>query len=83
MPDAKLYRSDVLRVYREWLPAGRHMLGKGDAVNWNEGLHSECRTRPNRLGRSTKGYTKSRDLLECSLALVLECWTSKPNASLC
>ena len=83
MPDAKLYRSDGLRVYREWLPAGRHMLDKGDAVNWNEGLHSECRTRLNRLERRTKGYTKSRDLLERSLALALEVWTAKPNASLC
>ena len=78
-----MHRSDGLRVYREWLPAGRHVAGKGGAVNWNEGLHSECRTRLNRLGRRTKGYTKSRDLLERSLALVLECWTAKPNASLC
>ena len=83
LPEAKLHRSDGLRVYREWLPAGRHVVGKGGAVNWNEGLHSECRTRLNRLGRRTKGYTKSRDLLECSLALVLERWTAKPNASLC
>ena len=83
LPEAKLYCSDGLRVYREWLPAGRHVVGKGGAVNWNEGLHSECRTRLNRLGRRTKGYTKSRDLLGRSLALVLECWTAKPNASLC
>ena len=82
LPDEKLYCSDGLRVYREWLPAGRHVVGKGGAVNWNEGLHWECRRRLNRLGRRTKGYTKSRDLLECSLALILECWTAKPNASL-
>ena len=37
------------------------------------GLHSEYRTRLNWLGRRTKGYTKSRDLLECSLVLILEC----------
>ena len=83
LPEAKLYRSDGLRVCREWLPAGRHVVGKGGAVNWNEGLHSECRTRLNRLGRRTKGYTKSWALLECSLALSPECWTAKPNASLC
>ena len=82
LPDAKLYRSDGLRVCREWLPAGRHVVGKGGAVIWNEGLHSECRTRLNRLGRRTKGYMKSQDLLECWLALILECWTAKPNASL-
>ena len=58
-------------------------VGKGGAVNWNEGLHSECRTRLNRLGRRTKGYTKSRYLLGRSLALVLEGWTAKPDASLC
>ena len=78
-----MHRSDGLRVYREWLPAGRHVVGKGGAVNWNEGLHSECRTRLNRLGRRTKGYTKSRALLGRSLALALERWTAKPNASLC
>ena len=82
LPEAKLYRSDGLRVYREWLPAGRHVVGKGGAVIWNEGLHSECRTRLNRLGRRTKECRESRDLLECSLALILECWTAKPNASL-
>ena len=83
LPDAKLYCSDGLRVYREWLPVGRHVVGKGGAVNWNEGLRWECRTRLNRLGRRTKGYTKSRDLLERSLALILELWTAKPNTSLC
>ena len=57
------------------------MVGKGGAVNWNEGLNSERRTRLNRLGRRTKGSRESRDLLECSLAL--GCWTAKPNASLC
>ena len=51
LPDAKLYCGDGLRVYREWLPAGRHVVGKGGTVIWNEGLHSECRTRLNRLGR--------------------------------
>ena len=50
-----MYRSDGLRVYREWLPAGRHVVGKGGAVNWNEGLHSERRTRLNRLGAPDEG----------------------------
>ena len=77
-----MYCNDGLRVYREWLPAGRHVVGKGGAVNWNEELHSERRTRLNRLGRRTKECRESRDLLERSLALALECWTAKPNASL-
>ena len=71
-----------LRLYAR-LPAGRHVVGKGGAVNWNEGLHSERRTRLNRLGRRTKGCGESRDLLECLLALALGRWTAKPNASLC
>ena len=72
-----------LRVYREWLPAGRRVAGKGGAVNWNEGLHSERRTRLNRLGRRTKGCRESRNLLERLLALALGRWTAKPNAGLC
>ena len=83
LPEAKLYCSDGLRVCLEWLPAGRHVVGKGGAVNWNEGLHSECRTRLNRLRRRTKGCRESRDLLERLLALALGRWTAKPNASLC
>ena len=70
-------------MYREWLPAGRHVVGKGGAVNWNEGLHSECRMRLNRLERRTNEYTESRYLLECLLAVALERWTAKPNAALC
>ena len=46
------------------------MVGKGGAVNWNEGLHSVWRGRLNRLMRRTKGYTKSIEMLVYSLALV-------------
>ena len=83
MPEAKLYCSDGLRVYLEWLPARRHTVGKGGAVNWDVGLYSERRTRLNRLRRRTKGCRESRDLLECLLALALGRWMAKPNASLC
>ena len=83
MPEAKLYRSNGLRVYRELLPAGCHVVGKGGAVNWNTGLHLERRIRLNRLERRTKEYTESRYLLECLLAVALERWTAKPNAALC
>ena len=37
LPDAKLYCSDGLPLRREWLPAGRYVVGKGGAVNRNEG----------------------------------------------
>ena len=58
LPEAGLYCTDGYRVYG-WLPADHHQVGKGGAVNWNEGLHSWCRGQLNRLHRRTKGYTKS------------------------
>ena len=36
LPEAGLYRSDAYQVY-DWLPADRHVAGKGGAVNRNEG----------------------------------------------
>ena len=62
VPEAKLYRTDAYRVY-DWLPADRHQVGKGGAVNWDEGLHSRCRGKMNRLHRRTKGYTKGVAML--------------------
>ena len=81
LPKARLYRTDAYRVYG-WLLADRHQAGKGGAVNWNEGLHSWCRGKLNRLHRRTKGYTKSMALLGCSLAIALADWLSKSCASL-
>ncbi len=69
LPEAKLYRSDAYRVY-EWLPANRHVVGKGGAVNWNEGLHSRLRDKLKRLQRKTKGYSKNATMLGDSIALV-------------
>ena len=37
LPEAGLYRSDAYAVYLGWFPAQRHVVGKGGAVNWNEG----------------------------------------------
>ena len=70
LPEAELYRSDGLNVYRNWLPADRHQVGKGGAVNRNEGLHSFLRGKLNRLGRKTKGYSKKERGLRDGLALV-------------
>ena len=81
LPAAKLYRTDGYRVYG-WLPASSLKVGKGGAVNWNEGLHSWCRGKLNRLHRRTKGYTKSVAMLASSLAMVLVDWPSKSYASL-
>ena len=82
LPEAELYRTDSYLVYG-WLPADRHEVGKGGAVNWNEGLHSWCRGKLNRLHRRTKGYTKSVVMLGSSLAMVLVDWPAKSYASLC
>ena len=82
LPAGALYCTDAYAVYG-WLPADRHRVGKGGAVNWNEGLHSWCRGKLNRLHRRTKGYTKSVEMLACSLALLLVDWPSKSYASLC
>ena len=48
------------------------MIGKGGAVNRNEGLHSKLRSKLNRLVRRTKGYTKSVEMLKHLLAIVFE-----------
>ncbi len=56
----------------EWLPRDRHVIVKGGAVNWNEGLHSKLRSKLNRLARRTKGYTKSVEMLKHLLAIVFE-----------
>ena len=77
-----MYGTDGYRVYG-WLPADRHEVGKGGAVNRNEGLHSWCRGKLNRLHRRMKRCTKRVAMLWCSLALLLAGWPSQSYASLC
>ena len=48
------------------------MIGKGGAVNRNEGLHSKLRSKLNRLVRRTKGYTKSVEMLKHLLVIALD-----------
>ncbi len=69
LPAAEKYRSDGYEVYGH-LPDDRHKRGKGSEVNRNEGLHTKLRTRLNRLGRATSGYSKKLEMLANSLALV-------------
>ena len=37
-PEAEWHRSDAYGVYQSWLPPGSYAVGKGGAVNWNEGV---------------------------------------------
>ena len=61
-----------------WFPLEQHVVGKGGAVNWNEGLHSVWRGKLNRLMRRAKGYTKSIEILVYFLTLV--CWRGRPKS---
>ena len=70
LPEAERYYSDDYGVYGSWLPAERHIVGKGKLANRNEGLHSEYRGRLKRLARATTGYTKQVWVLRGSLALL-------------
>ena len=69
LPEAERYRSDGYEAYG-WLPTGSREVGKGSEVNRNEGLHSVSRGKPNGLGRSVEGYSKSVEMLVGSLAMV-------------
>ena len=71
LPDADGYETDAYQVY-EWLPPDRRVIGKGGAVNWNEGLHSKLRSKLNRLVGRTKCYAKSVEMLKHLLAIALE-----------
>ena len=52
------------------LPANRHEARKGREVNRKEGLPPVLRGKLNRLMRKTKGYTKVKEILIASLALL-------------
>ena len=69
LPEAAKYSADKYGVYN-WLPTNRHEARKGREANRNEGLHSVLRGKLNRLVRKTKGYTKVKEMLIGSLALL-------------
>ena len=57
LPDAESYSSDAYGAYG-CLAVNKRRVGKGGAVNRNEGLHSALRGKLNRLVRRTKGCAK-------------------------
>ena len=69
LPAAEKYRSDGYEALGH-LPDERRERGKGSEVNRNEGLGAKLRTRLNRLGRATSGYSKKLEMLANSPALV-------------
>ena len=66
--DAESYSSDAYGAY-SCLPMNKHWVGKGGAVNGNDGLHSVLRGKLNWLVRRAKGYSKTDRMLTMSLAL--------------
>jgi len=58
-------------LYKSCLSPQAHIARKGGAVNRNDGLHSMLRSRLNLLERRSKGYSKSVEMLEGSIALWL------------
>ena len=71
LPDADRHETDAYPVYK-WLPRDMHIVGKGGAANWNDGLHSKLRSKLNRLVRRAKGYTKRVAMLKHLLAIVFD-----------
>ena len=53
------------------LPLNKQRIGKVDAVNRNDGLHSALRGKLSRLARRTKGYSKTDGMLTLSIAPAL------------
>ena len=43
-----------------WPPSDRHQVGKGGAVNWNEGLHSWYRGEVETVASTDKGMHEKR-----------------------
>ena len=68
LPDTERYETDAYGMYG-CLPMNKRKIGKGGAVNRNEGLHSVLRGKLNRLARRTKGYSKTDGMLTLSIAL--------------
>ena len=55
LPETERYYSDDYGVYGSWLPAERHIVGKGKLANRNEGLHSEYRGAVEAIGAGDDG----------------------------
>ena len=70
LPGADIHKPNAYGC--KWMPRDKHMIGKGSAVNRNNGFRSKLRSKLNRLMRRTKGYAKSVDMLKHLPAIALE-----------
>ena len=70
LPAAGKYCTDPYPVYRALLPAERHHIGQGPETHRNEATHGVLRRKLNRLARKAKGYTKVKEMLISSRALL-------------
>ena len=76
LPDAERYETDACGMHG-MLPRNKHVVGKGGAVNWREGLHSMLRGRLNGLARRAKRRAKS---IETSVNLIALVFCHKSNS---
>ena len=65
-----LYASDHWHVYPKLFPENKHIIGKEHTQNI-EGFNSNFRLFLKRLNRKTKCYSKTEEMLEASLRLVI------------
>ena len=68
LAEMERYSIDAYGAYG-CLPVNKHRVGKGGAMNRNEGLHSALRGRLNGLARRAKVCSKTDRMLTLSIAL--------------
>lgn len=66
----KEYATDGWEAYQDFLPKDKHLIGKKYTQDI-EGFNSNFRLFLKRLNRRTKCYSKSQDMLDCSLKLLI------------
>ena len=64
------YATDDWEAYKDFLPIDKHLIGK-QYTNHIEGFNSNFRLFMKRLNRRTKCYSKTKEMLDCSLKLMI------------
>lgn len=71
----KQYATDNWEAYQKFLPKEKHLIGKKYTCDI-EGFNSNFRLFLKRLNRRTKCYSKSKEMLDCSLKLLIHKFNS-------